>query len=88
MITDRAGPEIAAWRGVNISAAERVGRIILGLGAITGGVLLLTVAASGFAMVLELLLVLAGLDLLITGATGHCPLYQKFGHSPRALRSR
>jgi hypothetical protein len=41
------------------------------------------------AIVLELLLVAAGLDMLITGATGHCPLYQKLGHLPKSLgRSR
>ena len=38
-------------------------------------------------MLLELLLIGAGLDLLITGAIGHCPLYQKLGHVPTSLRS-
>jgi len=23
---------------------------------------------------------------VVTGATGHCPLYQKLGHLPRSLR--
>ena len=71
---------------VNISAPERAGRIFLGgLGALAG-VLLLTAADSPVAIVLELLLVLAGLDLVITGALGHCPLYQKLGHVPSSLR--
>jgi hypothetical protein len=39
-------------------------------------------------MVLEMLLVIAGLDLIVTGVTGHCPLYQRLGLTPRALRSR
>jgi hypothetical protein len=88
MTIDRTGSEVANWRRVNISRAERAGRIILGLGAAVGGVLLLAVAASGFAMVVEILLVMAGLDLIVTGVTGHCPLYQRLGHTPRALRSR
>lgn len=88
MSIERTGPEVAAWRRVNISPAERAGRIILGLGAATGGVLLLTVAASAFAMVMEMLLVIAGLDLFVTGAIGHCPLYQRLGHMPRSLGSR
>ena len=36
---------------------------------------------------LELLLIAAGLDLLVTGAIGHCPLYQKLGHVPKSLSS-
>ncbi|MGV9937272.1 YgaP-like transmembrane domain [Streptomyces olivaceoviridis] len=28
---------------------------------------------------------LAGLDLLVTGATGHCPLYARLGQVPRSL---
>ena len=76
------------WRIVNISAAERAGRIVLGLAAIIAGAVLLTTAGSVLAVVLEALLIAAGLDLAVTGATGHCPLYAKLGHTPRSLRSR
>ena len=31
---------------------------------------------------LELLLIVAGLDLIVTGGTGHCPLYKKLGRLP------
>jgi hypothetical protein len=27
-------------------------------------------------------------DLAITGALGHCPLYNKLGYVPKSLRSR
>jgi hypothetical protein len=37
-------------------------------------------------VVLEALLIAAGLDLVVTGALGHCPLYQRLGHMPRSLR--
>ena len=70
---------------VNITPAERVGRIIVGALGAAAGVGLLLSAGSAVAVVLELLLVLAGLDLLVTGATGHCPLYARLGHVPRSL---
>ena len=71
---------------VNISPAERGGRIVLGLAAAIVGVLLLASAGSALAVVLEVLLVVAGLDLVITGALGHCPLYHRLGHVPASLR--
>ena len=73
---------------VNITPAERVGRVLLGAAAVAIGVVLLSNAASVLAVTLELLLVLAGVDLVVTGALGHCPLYQKLGHVPRPLRSQ
>ncbi len=72
---------------VNITPAERAGRIALGAAAIFAAVVLLTTAGSALAVVLELLLALAGLDLVVTGALGHCPLYQKLGHVPKSMRS-
>lgn len=77
----------ATWRTVNISTAERGGRIVLGLAATIAGIVLLLSVGSVLAGVLEVLLVLAGLDLVITGTSGHCPLYQKLGHIPASLRS-
>ena len=70
---------------VNISPVERGGRIVLGLAAAIAGVVLLGSAGSALAVVLEVLLVVAGLDLVITGALGHCPLYQRLGHVPASL---
>ena len=59
------------WPSINITPAERLGRIVLG-----------TLAA----VALEVLLIAAGLDLVVTGALGHCPLYHKLGYVPRSLR--
>lgn len=73
---------------VNITPAERVARIMLGLLGAAGGAFLLGGAGSAVAVVLEVLLVLAGLDLVVTGATGHCPLYKKLGHVPASLTGR
>ena len=71
---------------VNISPIERGGRIAIGLAAAIVAVVLLAAAGSAVAVVLEALLVAAGLDLVITGALGHCPLYQRLGHIPASLR--
>jgi hypothetical protein len=71
---------------INISPSERAGRIALGGGAAVVGLVLLLSTSGVLAVVLLALLVLAGLDLVVTGALGHCPLYAKLGHVPRSLR--
>jgi hypothetical protein len=71
---------------VNITPAERIGRVLIGGAAMIAAIVLLTSASSVMAVVLEVLLFAAGADLLVTGALGHCPLYQKLGHVPRSLR--
>ena len=75
------------WK-VNIAPAERVARVVVGALAAGYGAGLLTGASSAVAVVLELLLVLAGLDLVVTGAAGHCPLYARLGHVPASLKGR
>jgi uncharacterized membrane protein HdeD (DUF308 family) len=67
---------------------ERIGRIGFGLFGILAGAVLLMSANGAWAIGLEVLLVLAGLDLVITGMRGHCPLYQKLGYVNAALRSK
>ena len=77
------------WRrpSVNITPVERIGRIVIGISAVAVGAVLLLTAASALAVVLEVLLIAAGFDLLVTGALGHCPLYAKLGHGAKSLRS-
>lgn len=82
-----AGPHGRRRRlSVNITPAERAGRIIIGLGAIIAGAVLLASMGSVLAVVLEALLIVAGLDLAITGGFGHCPLYYKLGYMSASLR--
>lgn len=82
-----AGPHDSRRRlSINITPAERAGRIIIGLGATIAGSILLASAGSVLAVVLEALLIAAGLDLAVTGALGHCPLYRQLGHMPKSLR--
>jgi hypothetical protein len=71
---------------INIASRERAGRITLGAGAAIAGLALLASATGDLAIVLLALLVLAGLDLVVTCALGHCPLYARLGHVPRFLR--
>lgn len=71
---------------INITPIERGGRVVLGLATVIVAVVLLVSAGSALAVVLEVLLIAAGLDLVITGALGHCPLYQRLGHVPASLR--
>lgn len=73
---------------VNLTNTERAARIVAGLVAAAAGVVLLTSANSALAAVLETLLILAGLDLVVTGATGHCPLYKALGHLPASLKGK
>lgn len=76
---------------INISPVERAGRIAVGGAAAGSGLVFLAGADAPVAIVLLALLVLAGLDLVVTGALGHCPLYAKLGRhsiSPHAHHSR
>jgi len=70
---------------VNITPAERAARVLVGLVGAIGALVLLAGSPSPVTGALEVLL-LAGLDLLVTGAVGHCPLYRRLGYLPRSLR--
>ena len=71
---------------VNITRVERAARVDLGLAGIVTGLVLLASTGGSLVTALEILLVLAGLDLAVTGAIGHCPLYRKLGYVPPSLR--
>ena len=71
---------------INITPIERIGRMVIGAVGAIGGLVLLGSVGGALLVVLEILLVLAGLDLLVTGALGHCPLYRKLGYTPLSLR--
>jgi hypothetical protein len=79
---------MSSRRSINITSAERAARIIIGgFGAVVV-IFLLLGATSPLAIVLELLLLLAGLDLVVSGALGRCPLYAKLGHMPTSLEEK
>lgn len=71
---------------INITPAERMGRVAIGAVAAVAGVWLLLGEGSWAIVLSETLLVLAGLDLVVTGALGHCPLYKRLGYTPPSLR--
>lgn len=75
----------------NIATWERVVRVFLGAGLVVSGFVSYgaygVFAYHAFAMAGILL----GLDFIVTGAIGFCPLYYKFGWStlaPQRRRSR
>lgn len=71
---------------VNITPLERTARVIVGSVGLGFAAALLVSQHSTIALVLTLILMLAALDLLVTGAVGHCPLYRWLGDVPRSLR--
>lgn len=71
---------------INLTSFERFARVFIGLVGAVGGLILLASAGGTAVAILEVLLVLAGLDLIVTGALGHCPLYRKLGYVPPSLR--
>jgi hypothetical protein len=71
---------------VNVTPAERIARIVVGVVGVIGGAWLIIGGPSAWAGAVSVLLIVAGLDLVVTGVTGHCPLYQKLGHVPAALK--
>ena len=71
---------------INITPLERLGRVAVGSAGTVAGLLLLASATGTTVIVLQVLLVLTGLDLAVTGALGHCPLYKRLGYVPRSLR--
>jgi uncharacterized membrane protein HdeD (DUF308 family) len=74
------------WLAVNIGPQERVARIVVGLVGVVVGIVVLTGSPGAVVAVLAVLLGVAGLDLVVTGALGHCPLYARLGHVPASVR--
>ena len=77
---------VRGWK-VNITPAEGVARIVVGGFGVLAGVVLVASAPGVLAVVLELLLVVVGLDLAVT-ALGHRPLYARLGHVPASLKEK
>jgi hypothetical protein len=50
------------------------------------GIVVLTGAPGAVVAVLAVMLGVAGLDLVVTGVLGHCPLYARLGHVPASVR--
>ena len=71
---------------INITPVERIARVLAGLAGVLAGAILLATHGGVALTVAAALLVLAGLDLVVTGAIGHCPLYRRLGHVPPSLR--
>lgn len=75
-------------RKINITPAERVGRLAAGLALLGLAIPVLEQGIGVVTIVGAVLLLGAGLDLAVTGARGCCPLYAKLAYVPRSLRGR
>lgn len=71
---------------LNITPAERIARIAVGMATVVIAIVLLQDVGSAGAVALKVLLGLAGLDLVVTGAMGHCPLYKALGRVPTSMK--
>ena len=72
----------------NVGTVERWIRIIGGsLAAIVGLFLFLQIQASLLPGLAGIVLVLLGLDFVVTGITGYCPLYHRLGWSTNHARA-
>ena len=71
---------------INITPVERIARVLWGLAGVLAGAVLLVIQDGVALTVAGALLVVAGLDLVVTGAIGHCPLYRRLGYVPSSLR--
>ncbi len=69
---------------VNLSSPERIARVILGVGLIAFAAVSFSTtevfAYRAFCVAFALL----GVDMLVTGAIGFCPLYYKLGRKSMA----
>lgn len=77
---------MSASQKQNIGTVERVGRVVIGAAVAVLGVVILAGSPSLWGFVGAVIAVAAGLDFIITGARGYCPLYARLGHVPRSLR--
>jgi drug/metabolite transporter (DMT)-like permease len=72
-------------REQNIGNVERVGRVVIGAAVAVLGVVVLAASPGFWGLAGALVAIAAGLDFVITGARGYCPLYARLGHVPRSL---
>lgn len=73
---------------INVTPAERIARVMIGLAGVISGAYVLTAGATVVTAVLAVLLILAGLDLVVTGATGHYPAVPEAGIRPGLVEGR
>jgi Protein of unknown function (DUF2892) len=74
---------------VNLTLFERVARAVIGTAGVAGAVAWFALVPSLLVAAGALALAVAGLDLVVTGARGYCPLYAWIGrrHTRRTSRA-
>jgi Na+-transporting NADH:ubiquinone oxidoreductase subunit NqrB len=70
----------------NIATWERVARVLLGMALVVVGVVTFGASVAFAYRAFAIAGVVLGLDFMVTGAIGFCPLYYKLGWSTLAPR--
>lgn len=74
---------MSTTRKQNIGNAERVGRVVIGAALAILGLVVLFNGPAFWGLVGAIVALAVGVDLIVTGARGYCPLYARLGHAPR-----
>lgn len=77
---------MATTRRRNITTPERAGRVVLGLALVVLAGAFVASGVGALGVLGALLLAAFGLDLVVTGAIGYCPLYARLGYVPPSFR--
>lgn len=70
----------------NLGTSERVIRVVLGGALATWAVTRLIYSTWWLSQVADLALIALGLDFVVTGLRGYCPLYKRLGWSTARRR--
>lgn len=65
----------------NVGTSERIVRVVMGSALAVAAVLLLLGGGTLSARLLDLALLALGVDFVVTGIRGYCPLYRLLGRS-------
>ena len=66
-------------RKMNLGTGERILRIVIGGALLIWGVLMLYEDGGIIFLLLSIALVALGMDFIVTGIRGYCPLYNRLG---------
>jgi hypothetical protein len=63
----------------NVGMSERVARVVLGGALAVWGLLLMIGGGAALQLLLYVAMIALGLDFVVTGIRGYCPLYKRLG---------
>lgn len=72
----------------NVGTVDRIVRVTLGGALVSWAAVRLLGGGGAVALLADLALIALGLDFVVTGIRGHCPLYERLGWSTVEHRAR